>query len=237
MARPRLISEDDLRRDYCELKLEPKEIAAKHNISRQAVTERLRRMELSTQAVMVQPQEATIFVNHQIDAFYQLNFDLQKLNKLLVACDEWLSDPHNPEKYDVGPRANEIEVTYKVEIPTEKGYRYETRKEELAALMSVCETNSKGERIAEIDWSKTKHADPRELILKTASEARNTVATAVDLARLMVDVRSMQEFRSAVIKEISKVAPDVAREITETLRRSPILSIAFGGPRTVQPAE
>ena len=36
------------------------------------------------------------------------------IGKLLRACDEWLTDPDDPDRYDLNPRAHELHVQYEV---------------------------------------------------------------------------------------------------------------------------
>ena len=40
----------------------------------------------------------------------ELESTLRGVNKLFAACDDWLTDPEDPERYDLGPRAEELLV-------------------------------------------------------------------------------------------------------------------------------
>src|SRR5215208_6441836 len=42
----------------------------------------------------------------------ELEATFARVNKLFDACDEWLTDPDDPTRYDIGPRAGELMVTY-----------------------------------------------------------------------------------------------------------------------------
>src|SRR5690242_19426041 len=44
-------------------------------------------------------------------ALAQLEKCLNRVNLLMDACDEWLRDPENPERYYIGPRAEDVMVT------------------------------------------------------------------------------------------------------------------------------
>lgn len=147
----------------------------------------------------------------------ELTGSLHKVNKLFAACDEWLTDANDAAKYDLGPRAQEVTVTYLV--PTDKGFRKE--KATLAELLART-----GEGF--VEEVQSKHADPRELILKTACEVRQVVATCADLAKTLADIRVMMMFREAVLAEIAKVEPEVAERITEAIRRSLVLQGFLG---------
>jgi hypothetical protein len=88
----------------------------------------------------------------------ELDRCFERVNLLFDACDRWLRDPDDPERYDVGPRAEEMRVSY----ADADGSRH---KATLAELLSRVEGGA-GVDVAMVE---TKHADPRELILKTAA--------------------------------------------------------------------
>lgn len=80
-----------------------------------------------------------------------------RVNLLLDACDRWLRDPEDPSRYDIGPRAENVKVTYVERGEDGKMIR---KKATIAELL---------ERLAgeapEIRLVETKHSDPRELVL------------------------------------------------------------------------
>jgi hypothetical protein len=83
-----------------------------------------------------------------------------RMQKLYDACDEYLQDPENGEKYYLGPRAHEMQVVY--EKPG-KGKRVRV-KEPLDRLLE--KISGKGLFPVEVY---SKYADPRKLIIDTAS--------------------------------------------------------------------
>lgn len=85
-----------------------------------------------------------------------------RMQKLYDACDEYLRDPDNPDKYYLGPHADEIDVTYRtVEPDTDKMI---TRKESLQSLIRKLDEQ------AYTPWEiRFKQADPRRLIIDTAN--------------------------------------------------------------------
>lgn len=216
---------DHLLRDEIAQGLTAPQIAAKYGISRQAVHARVKRLELTTTAVaVVAPTESRRFVNHQLDAMEQLAAGLARVNKLMDACDAWLQDPDNPDVYDIGPRANEVTVVY-WEAGDESLFR---AKAPLSKLLARIDKGG----ILTIE-AESKFADPRKLILETVQEARQTVTTAVELARLLADAKAMQQFRDALLSEIAKVSPDVAQNIAEAVRSVHILYAASGGSESL----
>jgi hypothetical protein len=85
---------------------------------------------------------------------------LIRMHRLYDACDEYLQDPKNPGKYDLYPRAWEIDVIYRT--MNEKGKEV-CRKEDLQSIIR---------RIEDSGYSQpelyVKSMDPRKLIIETA---------------------------------------------------------------------
>lgn len=95
-----------------------------------------------------------------IDVMAELERCFGRVNLLFDACDRWLRDPADPSRYDIGPRAEELMVTF-----TEQGVggRLVKRKAPLAELLARVDREERTVTMVE-----TKHADPRDLVLKTA---------------------------------------------------------------------
>ena len=102
-------------------------------------------------------------------------------NKLLKACDRYLTDPDDSSRYDIGPRADDIDVIYLEE--DEKGKRIRL-KERLSALLERLE--GKGYLLT---GTRYKIADPRELILKAVGEAKGLLEL---LAKVTGELREAQ---------------------------------------------
>lgn len=89
-----------------------------------------------------------------------------RVNKLFDACDAWLSDPNDPERYDLGPRAEELDVTFTETVIDRNGNPRTIRKKQpLSRLLAEV----KGESTRDFILIETKHADPRDLLLKSAA--------------------------------------------------------------------
>jgi hypothetical protein len=89
----------------------------------------------------------------------------ERVNLLFEACDRWLRDADDPTRYDIGPRAEELRVTYEEERP---GGRTVRRKATLAELLAKVNGSDRSP-VRTVTMVETKHADPRELVLKTAA--------------------------------------------------------------------
>jgi hypothetical protein len=205
-------------------------IAAKYGVTKQAVYKRVDQLERCTTAAAVAPAESERYVSRTINAMDELTDSLETVKLLKSACDEWLRHPERPGEYDLSPRADEITVHYEVIIETERSSRVEKRREKLSTLLSLVETDAQGDLIFAKRSSEFKHADPRELILKTTAECRQIITTAADLAKMLADARLMEEFRQALLDEIRQVSPDVAQAIADRVRRRLVLHSAFRGP-------
>jgi hypothetical protein len=200
--------------------MRPSAIADRFGVSRAAVSKRLTRLEVSTTAATVAPEESRRYVSRTIDAMEELARCLHRVNQLQDACDDWLRDAEDPSHYDVGPRAHEVDVTY----TDYSGEKPVTRKKPLDELLALA-----GERFA-VEKSEHRHADPRELILRTVAEARQIVSTCAELAKLLATAKRMEGFQQAVLVEIGKESPEVAGRIADAVRRSLMVSDAFRGP-------
>jgi hypothetical protein len=85
-----------------------------------------------------------------------------RMQKLYDACDAWLTDPTDPTKYNLDPKAWEIDIVYRtVEPDTDKMI---TRKESLQTLLD--KLDERGYQPWEV---RHKVADPRKLIIETAN--------------------------------------------------------------------
>ncbi len=98
---------------------------------------------------------------------------LERIDKLFDACDEFLQDPDNPEKYYLGPRAQEVRVVYYIKDDNGKRVKESAMLDELLARA--------GERI-EVDQTAFEVTDPRKVILATAQVATKQLEV---LARLI----------------------------------------------------
>jgi hypothetical protein len=91
---------------------------------------------------------------------------MDALTKLLRACDEWLTDPHDPSRYDLSPRAHEVWCHYETGGGPGEG-RAIRKKERLSALLARLETAGLREPYSFV-MVEQKSADPRKLIIDTS---------------------------------------------------------------------
>lgn len=104
----------------------------------------------------------------------------ERVQKLLDACDRYLTDPADPSRYELGPRAWEIDIVYRtVEPDTDKMI---TRKESLQALLD--KLDAQGYQPWEV---RMKQADPRKLLLEAATVLRATLELRAKLAGKLIE--------------------------------------------------
>ena len=113
----------------------------------------------------------------------KLTNTMVKLDKLLRACDLWLTDPDNPDEYNLNPRASEIIVVYNELVMGERGAKNVRHKKSLQELL--LETSDLYENVLQLN---SKSADPRELILKTSSEVREQLKLIAEITGQLKNV-------------------------------------------------
>jgi len=103
----------------------------------------------------------------------KLTSHLERIDKLFDACEEFLQDPDNPERYYLGPRAQEVRVVYYTRDDNGKRVKESAMLDELLARA--------GDKI-EVDQTGFEVTDPRKVILATAQVATKQLEV---LARLV----------------------------------------------------
>lgn len=144
---------------------------------------------------------------------------MDRCRKMYDACDEWLTDPNNPKKYYLGPRAEEVEVVYVDEVPDGDSTKTVRIKKQLYDMLREVHTG------VEVVSLKSKHADPRDLLLKTANTLNN------QLELLSKIIGAIQETQVNIIKnpsfirvqniliEATKDHPEVREKIAKELEK------------------
>ncbi len=165
---------------------------------------------------------------HALDVMEELQRCFQRVNLLFDACDRWLRDADDPTRYDIGPRADDILVTYLDQGGGDKPIR---KKASLAHLLTIAEGGG-----ATVERWDTKYADPRELVLKTAQQLTGQTQLLAKLLgqldeRPQVNVLMAPEWlqvRSALLTALAS-HPEARRAVTTALvalEASPALEVA-----------
>jgi len=105
---------------------------------------------------------------------------MDTIGKLLRACDEWLTDPDDATRYDLGPRAHELLVHYEV---TERGPAGRPvvmrRKARLSDLLPRVQALHDGLNVTLVEH---KAADPRKLLLDTTKTLEGHLRLVAEIA-------------------------------------------------------
>jgi len=105
-----------------------------------------------------------------VDVMEELERCFQRINLLFDACDRWLRDADDPTRYDLGPRATDVMVTY---LDRYADGSLRPRKAPLSQLLARLDAGATTDgRPLKAEIVEIKHADPRELVLKTAAQLK-----------------------------------------------------------------
>ncbi|HET9530443.1 MAG TPA: hypothetical protein VFQ92_08835 [Blastocatellia bacterium] len=154
---------------------------------------------------------------------------VNRVKKLLAACDDYLTDPDNPEKFYIGPRAEDVTVTYLE--PGLDGEKPQRRKAPLTSLIARIEHATGIDVVA---WE-SRHSDPRDVLVKAATAGRglfellakvegklneqpivNVIVSpewAALRAELMRALAPFPDARAAVAMSLSRVEGDAGNRI------------------------
>lgn len=105
---------------------------------------------------------------------------LTRIEKLYDACDEYLTDPDNPGKYYLGPRANEVRVVYYTKGPKGERIKQTAMLDEMLALA--------GEGV-EVGDVRFEGVNPRRLVIETA----NTATRQLEVLAKLIDGAAKME--------------------------------------------
>ena len=117
-----------------------------------------------------------------------------RVHKLLDACDAWLTDPEDESRYDLGPRAEELQVIH-IAFEEVGGRKLPVRKKE--SLSTLLEKITKVQKIS-IERVESRHADPRSLVLSTAAQLTKQVEL---LAKLTGELDERPQVNILVLPE------------------------------------
>jgi regulator of protease activity HflC (stomatin/prohibitin superfamily) len=150
----------------------------------------------------------------------QFKDSLERVNKLFDACDAWLTDPDDPSRYDLSPRAENITVNYERRESDDSVTRGK------ATLQELLETVEGGG--LKVTHVSTKQADPRELILKAVDRLHAEREFLAKVQGVLAEQQAQQanlmtnpQFQ-AVVEVIMRVLdghPDLKAEIVDGMRR------------------
>lgn len=189
---------DAINREIVAGELSARLIAANRGISSDSVTRHRLHLRLTlpqARAVSaVQAAEVAAEAASALNVTDELRRCFARVNLLFDACDRWLRDPDDPSRYELGPRAEDVRVTYDAIGADGKGQR---RKERLSVLLDRLEGS--GSAVVAVEY---KHADPRDLILRAAAQLQSQTEL---LAKLVGDLEVVPTVNLVISPEWSTV--------------------------------
>ncbi len=175
-------------------------VAAKHGVSSDSVSRHF--------ASHVRPGAAKVQAlvrdqvvqkeQHAVDVMAELRGCYARVGLLFDACDRYLRDSDDPSRYDVGPRDADVSVSYWEPGPNGSLIQ---RKAKLSVLLGRLREGG-----VEVERAEAKHADPRELVLKTANILQGQLEL---MAKLMGDLDERPQINVLVAQEWLQVRAEV----------------------------
>lgn len=145
----------------------------------------------------------------------EIDYVMDKMRKLYQACNEYLTDPTNKERYELGPRGDQIDVVY-IDASGDMPVR---RKETLQAIFDRLAKK----KITMLE-TKSRYADPRKLIIDTAAVLTKQLETIAKIHGLIKEgvninitqIKQWPEIKTIII-DATKDAPDIKKKIIHGL--------------------
>ena len=168
----------------------------------------------------LRPRAAKVLAMREIrdgeDYVAALDQITERVRKMYDACDEYLQDPDDPDKYYLGPRAEDIEIIY---IHRNTEGKTDKRKANFHDLLE----EAMGEDKIFVG-AHYKHADPRKLLLdtaKTLNEQLKLLATIRgQIKELTINISNNPVFLQfqQMILNATASHPEARKRIIDALR-------------------
>ena len=152
-------------------------------------------------------------LNNGEEILKEIDRVMERAQKMLDACDEYLTDPNDPKKYYLGPRADEVEIVY--EYTVQSGDK-EIVKKERDTLKNMLD-RLKGKDVVGVKY---KYSDPRDLLLKAAHALYKPLEL---MARIQVNIYNNPQFiqLQQIILKATEGHPEVREAIVKELNKIP----------------
>ena len=150
------------------------ELAKKYKISRSTLSKH--KKEHMGKVLNVAGRKGLICIE---ELLIQLTENMKFMRKMMYACDDWLKDPEDPDKYFIGERSSEIEITY-LEKNEETGRYNQVPKK--ATLQEIIDANDAEGHYMIMKLQSTA-SDPRELLLKSVNKLEKSVEIVMKIAQ------------------------------------------------------
>lgn len=150
----------------------------------------------------------------------QVNDQIALVQKMILACDDYLSDPEDPDKYYLGPRGDEVDIVYN-EIDEETGRLLPSQRK--ATLQELLQSVESGSYV--VRGITHKHADPRDLLLKAIAKLETTAKFIYEGSQKLIEWEYKKQAMDKVSKEggtisFEKQVETITERVTIAMRES-----------------
>jgi hypothetical protein len=154
---------------------------------------------------------------HAIDLAADFGEQHHRLKKFSDAIDAWLTDPDDPERYDIGPRASEVMVVYDdLSDCSAKGAPRRKRARLSHLLAHVAEQSGGSIRPVSGEAS---FADPREGLGKNARDMLAYMSAYTDMLTAQYNAREIQIFQDAVVDTLNELDQETISRFHASVHR------------------
>jgi hypothetical protein len=189
-------------------------ISLRYNISRRTLTSH--KSECLSKLLAQDETAKKVIVGDSI--IKTIEEQITKVMKMIDACDDYLTDPDDPEKYFLGPQGHEIEVVYNL-IDKETG-KILPQKEKANIQDLLQEIEEKAGYV--IKGYASKQTDPRELLLKALSKLEGTAKMIQESSKKLIE----WEYQKKAMDEASSKGGSITvEEQVSNITRKVIIAI------------
>lgn len=172
-------------------------IAEKYGISSSAV-DRYKKKALRMRMQVASVQDVD-------DLISRLNEYLDGVDQMYDSVFDWLSDPDDPGRLTIEPRAREVTVITEADIDG----KIVRKKEKLSDLLYLIRGTDRNVLEVNVSWT-----DPRQLLLSTVSTLQKTLEI---IARIKGDITDTK----VEVHAVTGTAADIVAKITDALKPWP----------------
>lgn len=155
---------------------------------------------------------------------HQVQAQIALVQKLILACDDYLTDPDDDSKYYLGPHGHEIDVTYQEVNKKTGGLLPSRQKATLQELIQAVEGDS-----YVIRGITSKHADPRDLLLKAITKLEGTAKFIFEGTQKLIE----WEHKKKALDKLAETGGTISIE-KEIQTITEKVVVAFGKSNTVE---
>lgn len=169
-----------------------RKIATQYDLSDKAVN-RYKNGKLMKMLAEIWSEQHTEASKNLVDRYEEIAV---MLRKQLLACEEWLQDPVNADKYTVAPRDNEVYVV----TQWQKDGKICRDKELLSDVIK--EIREHGKNVLKVQFNST---DTRKIILETAKVLQTDLDYIARLQGAVSDIIQAQNNPTIILSQIGSV--------------------------------